>query len=564
MALAAASPIDTETYELRQHCDMRLSELKLDRTGFEPDWHEIAHHIVPHRGRWLAPLSPRRPRRSGQKIIDPTGTKAHQQLAAFCMAGITNPSLTWFRLGVGDDALADDPDVKAYLSECQKRLSRVFSVGNFYTSMHQTYEEIGGFATGAMLCLPDFEDVMRFHPLTAGEYFLALNDRGEVDTLYREYSLTVLQIVKKFRLQNCSEAVKSMYGARRFSGLVIVVHAIEPNRNQQLGKIGWRGKAYTSFYYERGISDRFLRQEGYSVRPFIAPRWSALAGDAYGQGPGHWALPDVKSLQTVARQLAEASEKLVTPPMQGDARHQQAYLGLLPGDINWISGLDANQHAGLRPVYTVPPNVSVMQEEKHAFQETIKSTFFNDLILAISQMEGVQPRNEMEINERRNEKMLMLGPMLERFYTEALSPVIRIVFDVMQRGRLLPTPPKALHGRQVEPAFISVLAQAQKAVGTTSLEQFIRFIGGMAAAWPDALDNVNSDAITTEYASDLEVSPKLLRTPEAVAQLRASKAAQQQRQELLQATPALAQGAKTIAGMAPGGALGALQQQSGQ
>ena len=136
---------------------MRLQELKTDRTVLEFDWQEISELIVPLRGRYLAQTTPRRPRRSGSRIVDPTATKAHQRLAAFLMAGITNPSLNWFRLGVGDDTAADDPAVKAYLAEVQTRIMRVLSQGNFYNSLHQVYEELGGFGTGPMICLEDFQ-----------------------------------------------------------------------------------------------------------------------------------------------------------------------------------------------------------------------------------------------------------------------------------------------------------------------------------------------------------------------------------------------------------------------
>ena len=272
----------------------------------------------------------------------------------------------------------------------------------------------------------------------------------------------------------------------------------------------------------------------------------------------------MKSLQITSRNLLEGAEKLVKPPLQGDASNQQSWYGMLPGDINWVTGLNANPNSGLKPIFPMSPQLEALQEEKKAFQDTVKETFFNDLILAISQMDGVQPRNEMEITERRQEKMLMLGPVLERFYGEALAPVIRVVFDIMQRGRLLPPPPKALHGKQVTPIFESVLAQAQKAVGTTSLEQFLKFIAGMAGIWQDVIDKVDPDAVVDAYADALEISPTMLRTDAQVAAARANKAKQAQLQQLLQATPALAQGARNLSGADIGGGRNALQMMTGQ
>ena len=559
--------LDQATFDLRQQCDRRLSELKLDRTTYEVDWREISELICPQRGRYLVQYMPRKPRKHGARILDPTATAAHQRLAAFLMAGITNPSLNWFRLGIGDDSAANDPDVKAYLAEAQKRMFRVLSESNFYNSLHQVYEEIAGFHTAAMICLKDYNDVVRFYPLTIGEYWLALNNRQECDTLYREYTLTVAQIVKEFGLEACSATVQNMHAQKRLSANVVVVHAIEPNLDRQR-TLDWRSKPYLSLYFERGTSDRFLRTEGFAYCSFIAPRWHALSGDAYGTGgPSLQALPDVKSLQAVMRDSLEARAKRGNPPMQGDARYQSSYLGIMPRDINWIAGLDGNPHAGIRPVFTMPGDADGMNEDAEHFRAVIKETYFNDLILAISQMEGIQPRNEMEINERRQEKMLMLGPVLERFYGEALAPVVRIVFDIMQAGGLfggdMPPLPKALHGKQIVPAFISVLAQAQKAVGTSSLEQLLKLVASMAPIWPDAVMKVDTDAVIDEYASDLEVNPKLIRGQQVVNALRQQKAQQDQQQALLKATPALAQGARVLGGMAPGGAAQVLGSQGG-
>jgi hypothetical protein len=51
-----------------------------------------------------------------------------------------------------------------------------------------------------------------------------------------------------------------------------------------------------------------------------------------------------------------------------------------------------------------------------------------------AQMEGVQPRNELEIIERKGEKLIQLGPVLERFENEALDPAIERCFNIMLRA----------------------------------------------------------------------------------------------------------------------------------
>jgi hypothetical protein len=50
-------------------------------------------------------------------------------------------------------------------------------------------------------------------------------------------------------------------------------------------------------------------------------------------------------------------------------------------------------------------------------------------VIQAEQMQGVQPRNEREIIERNEERLLMLGPPLERIQRELLSMLIDRTFN---------------------------------------------------------------------------------------------------------------------------------------
>lgn len=556
-------PLDPEMIELRRNLDIRMSEMRMERSVVEPDWREITKFLLPERGRYMVEQTVRRPRATSRAILDPTASKAHGRLASFLMAGITNPSLPWLKLGTEMDDVDEQDEVRAYFAECERRMYRVLAAGSFYPAIHQLYEEIAGFGTGAIIAMPDFENVQKFFPLTAGEYYIALDENQEINELHREYDLSVSQLVAQFGVDNVSDQVRLAFQTNRLAGRHIVVHALRPNRDRKAA-MGWQGKPWSGIYYERADTTRILKGEGFDYKPFVVPRWHALAGDAYGIGPGHKALPDIKSLQAGVRQMREAGAKLVEPPLQGDARYQNAYQGQLPGDINWIQGLDANQHAGLRPIFLVPPNISSLAAEVADYRKAIGDTFYNDMILAISQMEGVQPRNQMEIAERRNEKMLMLGPMLERFYTEALSPLVRLTFSRMQAVKMLPPPPPALHGLQVTPTFISVLAAAQKAVGTTGIEAVLRLAGSMAGVWPSVVQKIDADQVIEEYAEAMDAPNSIVVPQKQVDAARAHAKKEQDAQMATQQAAQLAQGAQTLSQTDVGGGQNALAAMLGR
>src|SRR5260370_23609380 len=98
-----------------------------------------------------------------------------------------------------------------------------------------------------------------------------------------------------------------------------------------------------------------------------------------------------------------------------------------------------------------------------------------------------------EIDERHEEKMLMLGPVLERLHGELLDPLVARVFNIMARNGALPPAPKGLNVAALQVEFISILAQAQKAVATTGIERLWQFGPQIGAIKPQAPHRPHAD-----------------------------------------------------------------------
>ena len=85
----------------------------------------------------------------------------------------------------------------------------------------------------------------------------------------------------------------------------------------------------------------------------------------------------------------------------------------------------------------------------------------------------------------------------------------------------------------------------------------------MIGAFPTVGDKFDSDRFVERYGEDLEIPPDLIRAQAAVDAMRADKQQQAQQQALLQAMPALAQGAKNLGQTDVGGGQNALGLISG-
>ncbi len=538
-------PPASTVLELRQHLDRRLGSLRAGRMSYLLHWRELSDYILPRRGRFLVtPNQGNRGEPRNEKIIDSTGTLAARTLASGMMAGITSPARPWFRLTLSDPEAARDTAVRLWLDEVAKRMARVFAKSNFYNSLAVLYEELGVFGTGAMIILEDFEDVIRCQTLTVGEYFLANSDRQAVNTLYREFPLTVGQVVAQFGEAACTPTVLALYRTGQLDMEVMIGHAVEPNDDELVAVSFAEGMPYRSVYWELGSSQSLiLAARGFREFPVCAPRWAVVGNDVYGRSPGMDALGDVKALQVEQKRKAQAIEKMVNPPMVADVSLKNQPATLLPGGVTYLPGNAAG--VGFRPVYEVDPPLPGLVQDIAEVQARIGKAFYADLWLMMSELDGI--RTATEINERKQEKLLMLGPVLERVQAEMLDPAIKRAFAVMARAGLLPPAPPPLRRQSLQVEYTSMLAQAQKSVATAGIERLMGFVATLAPSRPDVADNIDYDEVVDEYAALVGVSPRIVLPPPAVAQLRQARqqqaAAAQAQQQAVQTGTAVARGA---------------------
>jgi Bacteriophage head to tail connecting protein len=560
----AAERNDPRLMRLREHCDQLLIAMKNDRMSWWTHWREIADYIIPRRYKWL--ITPNQANRGSpinQRIIDNTGTIALRILSAGMMSGITSPGRPWFKLGTDNSDLNENSNVKIWLAECQKRMGTVFAESNFYTSLATVYGDLGAFGTGVMIIYQDYDDVIRCFNTCAGEYFIANDERQDVSTLGREFVLTVKQVAEQFGFENCSPTVQGAIetGGAMLTREIKVGHLIEKNTDLIVGAPGTKGMPWREVYWELGTGQNYLlRIRGFHEKPFISPRWDIVGNDAYGRSPGMDALGDIKMLQVEQKRKAQAIDKHVNPPMVADVSLKNEPASMLPGGVTYISG--GINGVGFKPAYVIAPDFSGLMNDIKECQERIKVTFFNDLFMMISQLDTV--RTATEIDARKEEKLIQLGPVLERFENEALDPAINCVFDIMLRGKLFPLVPQELAGQKIKVEYISMLAEAQKAASTAGIERLAGFVGNIAAVKPEALDNLDFDQIIDDYADMLGVSPKSIVSIQKVMAIRQQRNQQEQQAAALQNSQAAAQGAQTLSQTDVGGGQNALQKMMGQ
>lgn len=543
----------------------RWQALTTEFSAWREQYCDISSVISPHTGRFLlgdTPKTTTQPPRYN-RIIDNTAMMCNNTLGAGMMSGATSPARPWIRLATPDTELMKYQPVKLWCSDFTTRMLNVFRKSNTYQVLHAMYDELGAYGIGASLVLDDYKDVTRLYPMTAGEYRVAKDARGEIVAIYRQFQMTVSAIVTEFGLDKCSSAVQNMYRVGNLDVYVPVMHVIEPRTDRDPTKSDNRNMPWRSVYFEwdDDNSDRYLRESGFREFSAVVPRWIVKPGDTYGIGPGMMALGDALSLQHEQRRKAQGIDYQTKPPLQAPVTLKGHESDLLPGGVSYVDM--ANPNAGIRPAFQVQLDMNGLLEDIQDVRQRIRSAYFTDLFLMLSQSDN--PRmTATEVAERHEEKLTMLGPVLERLHKELLSPLVDITFRRMIEGGMVPPPPPELQGQDLNIEFVSILAQAQRAVSTNATDRFVMNLGMVAQMKPEVMDKFDADAWADNYADSLGVDPSLVVGNEQVAIVRKQRAAQQQQMAAAEQAQQMAETANKL-GNAPTGtnstALGDILQQ---
>lgn len=519
---------------LREHCQRRLCGLKSARNPFEAEWRDIARFAAPSRSRFL---NTEAKRRRSPVLLDEYGIYSFRTLTGGMTSGLSSPSRPWFSLTTTDE-LMEDHEVREWLSEVEKRMYAFFARSNFYGAVKTGYGELGLFGTEACVMVEHQTVGAVCHPLTIGEYWIATSDALMADTLYRRVPMSARQAVNTFG-DRVSSRVRGLYDRSCYDDIVNVFHAIEPNRDRDSSRIDAANKPWRSTWWDEDAPiDQMLRVSGFDEQPFWAPRWDTIDNDAYGYAPGMDALPSLRELQLQSKRRNEAIDHLVKPEKLVNATIK---LTGQPGSNISVAGLPEN---AVQIAYQMPYQaVEAIGEQIANCRQQIDRASYADLFMAITNMQGIQPRNLEEIASRNEEKLTQLGPVIERVNTEKLGVAIDRAFGIMQRGQLLPPAPESLHDANLDITFVSILTQMQRMVGIGQIERTVSFIGGLAAAFPEAVDKLDVDEMIDEYAERAGTPQKIIRTADQVQQIRDQRAQQQRMQQLAASMPAVKDGA---------------------
>lgn len=546
-----------------ERMNARVSAASAAQRAWLPVWQEVSSYFLPRRypyltnvGGSLTTSSQTSPTVRNSKLLDSTSTWALRTLATGMMNGITSPARPWFRLKIKGRKYTEHSDVaKQHLEECTRIMLGRMASTNFYGAIGILYTELAAFGTASLDIYEDYQSTFRCRNYPLGSFMIENDPDGRVRRHIRRFRLTHEDVLATFGPDGMTKEQRDRAKSTTVSErrqMLLIACMIEPNDDQE-PKLS--SGPFRRLYWIEGNTDRLLEAKPVDRLP-LTPRWETYADDPYGFSPCMEATPDVISLQHLTRRKAQGLDKVVSPPILAHTSLANKAKAFIPDSVTYVPSADLQQ--GARPLLQINVPFQELALDIQALQARIKMVLFNDLFRMIADLDTV--RSATEIDARREEKLVLLGPVLERFDTEALSPAIEAIFSICLEAGLFPEPPADLEAGEIEVEYSSIMSDAQRAVGTIPTERWLQLIGNVSQFYPQSVNIVEWEELIRGYAEDIGVSQNYLRPRE---ESEADTAAQAEMQSLEQAAgigTQLAKGAQALAATQVGGGLAAAVQ----
>lgn len=527
----------------KKYFQQRRSELDIAYNAFKPDWQDLADYFLPRSVRFLTRNVNKQPAKN-RKIKDSTPLIAVRNFSSGMMSGATSPATNWFKIKIRDYEYENSFEVKTWCGDVENIFRNIFNSSNLYRILPSVYKQIGVFGISVFAMSTDENSLLRCRLLPIGSYRIAKNYNGEVDTICRVYMETARNLYEQFGEENVSKNVLDAIKSERYEDMFEIVHFVEPNKDYMPDSVWAKDKAFISVYYEQDSNEeKFLSKSGFDKFPYAVFESEVNGEDVYpSECPGVNALPDVKQLMSMVIDEGKAVKKMISPTYKGPASLKNKKMIDAPAAF-----IEEDENGrGLSPIYEVNPRVLEVDSIIEKLKDSIKEIFYNDLFAMILNT-SERSRTATEVNELKEEKMVLLSPLLQQIHN-GLNQVMNWVFEECVKLDILPEPPAEICDSNLEIEFVSTLAQAQKAVKISAMERFTTFAVNLANNLEPSLKmKLNVNKIVDDYAEYANISPDQIVPTEEVEKF---KKQQEETQAQQQAVSQIKEGSEIIKNIA--------------
>jgi len=513
----------------------RYDRLKSQRQNWESHWQEVADYMQPRKA------DVTKTRSKGDKrtelIFDGSPLQSVELLAASLHGMLTNPSTPWFSLRFKQNDMENEDEAKEWLEDATEVMYSAFNKSNFQQEIFELYHDLITFGTAAMFIEEDDEDVLKFSTRHINEIFIAENDKGRIDTVFRKFSLSARATIQKFgdvSINIATKANKDPYEE------VEILHAVYPRSDFDPKKQDKQNMPFESVYLDAESGDE-LSVSGFREFPFVVPRYLKASHEIYGRSPAMTALPDVKMLNEMSKTTIKSAQKQVDPPLLVPDDGFMLPVRTVPGGLNFYRAGTRDRIEPLNIGANTPLGLNMEEQRRNS----IRNAFYVNQLM----MQSGPQMTATEVIQRNEEKMRLLGPVLGRLQSELLKPLIDRTFALILRKNLFRPAPEFLAGQDIEIEYVSPLAKAQKSTELSSIMRAIEILGSLSNVAP-VFDHINMDKLVRHLADIVGVPQKILKPQSELNAERQQAAQQQEQMQQMQQVQQLAEAGGKVAPLA--------------
>jgi len=496
---------------------MNYESLKGDRGNWENHWDELMPYVLPRKHFRRDDFIDGEKRVKGQILFDATAIHSNELLASALHGMLTNPAVQWFELLTGDKELDNNPEVKKWLQTVTKLIHDQYNDSNFQTEIHETYIDLGSIGTTILLQEendnPELPSDIFFRARTVLRAVLDEDEKGLIDSVYFHEKMTVKNLIQKYGVENIpTECLKGKHEpARKWK----VIHAIFPKNLFGADDDPGISKAHKwASVHILTEKDHVLKAGGFHEFPAACPRWTKLSGEIYGRSPSMKSFPDILMINEMKKTTIRSGQKIVDPPMVVPDDGVTLPLNINPGGINYKRpGVE-----GIEPLKTegrVDFGFQLISDVKL----DIRQAYFIDQLQLAS--DGPQ-MTATEVQQRIEEKLRLLGPILGRQNFELLRPLVERTLKILTRRNKLPELPEIMKDRDglVKVQYSSQIAKAQRVSQTNDLNRAFGMILPVLQMEPQLMDVLDGEAFIRVVANIFGIPAEIVNDPRKVEQIR--------------------------------------------
>lgn len=529
----------------------RFDSLQTSRGVWESHWEEIAERVLPRSAEFTGEREPGDKRT--EKLYDATAALALERFAAAVESLLTPRGAKWHTLKTTDLALNRDPAVRLWFDQIADTMFhyRYRPKANFAGQTHESYMSLGAFGTGPLFVDEDPDRGAIYRACHLADVFIAENEHGMVDTVFRRFEVSARQALRMFEDGDLSDDLRKC-AQDKPDERVKLLHVVMPRTDRDPTRGGRQNKAWFSGYYEVKTKN-MIEEGGFDTMPYIVSRYVTGPRETYGRSPAMTILPDIKMINEMSKTVIRASQKVVDPPLLIADEGVLFPINSNPGGATFAR-MDGRSMAPIQPLNTgarVDIGLEMMEQRRRVINDAFLVTLFQ-ILVETPQMTAT------EVLQRAQEKGALLAPTIGRQQTELLGPLIEREFDILGSQGLLPPPPPVLMeaGGEYEVEYVSPLSRAMKAEEGVGILRTLEMVQPIAAVDPGVMDNFDTDEITRILADTNGAPQRILRDPDQIAASRDQRAQQDQLQSGMSMAPQAADAALKVAQIADMGQMG--------